>query len=162
MNVQTGQISENVELDNLDEDETDNFKREWRQRSARGGLFRHAHHPYHTHHHPQQLTSHRLHQPSSAGSRPAPLAIEHGASTSTSSRPHPKPSKHYPNSSHRPSLPQSDTIDLTEDTPVEEDVEEIPQLTSPNPPGVKRKVSTSSSSSSNDANSQRKHRQNRF
>jgi hypothetical protein len=155
MNVETGQISENVELENLDEEETDNFKKEWRQRSNQAGLPRHPHHPYHNHHHP--IVSNRLHHPSS-GSQ---LAIEHGVSTGSSNRQHQKSSKHHNNSSHRPKFHQSDTIDLTEDTPIEEDVEEIQQLPLPQPLPVKRKASTSSSSS-NDVNIQRKHRQNRF
>ena len=38
MNVQTGQISENIELENLDETETDDFKKEWRERSSHRGI----------------------------------------------------------------------------------------------------------------------------
>ncbi len=148
MNVETGQISENVELENLDEDETDDFKKEWRERSAHTGRLRHPHHPYH-----HQINSTRSYHPSS-GSQ---LAIEHRSSNGSSNRQHQKSSKHVNNSSHRPQFQHSDTIDLTEDTPVEDDVEEIEQLPLP----VKRKAS-SSSSSSNDVNIQRKHRQNRF
>jgi hypothetical protein len=144
MNVQTGQISENVELENLDEDETDDFKKEWRQRSAHTGLLRRPPHPYH-----RQLNSNRpYHSPSRSQ-----LAIEHGSSN----RQHQRPTKNVNHSSYRPQFHHSDTIDLTEDTPVEDDVEEIEQLPLP----VKRKAS-SSSSSSNDVNIQRKHRQNRF
>ncbi|UJR23626.1 hypothetical protein I4U23_026612 [Adineta vaga] len=161
MNVETGQISENVELENLDEEETDSFKKEWRQRSNQSSGFRHSHHPYHLKP-PHQLTSHRLHQPSAAPQ----LAIEHGGSTGSSSRTQQqqKPSKHYYHSSYRPAiLQQSDTIDLTEDTPVEDDIEEIQQLSSPKSLSVKRKASSSSSSSSSiDVNNQHKHRQHRF
>jgi hypothetical protein len=67
MNVETGQISENVELENLDETETDDFKNEWRQRSTRAGLHRHSYHPYH-----RQINSNRSHRPQ--------LAIEHASS----------------------------------------------------------------------------------
>ncbi|CAF0743402.1 unnamed protein product [Didymodactylos carnosus] len=35
LNAETGQISENVELENLDEEETEDFKNEWKQRSGR-------------------------------------------------------------------------------------------------------------------------------
>jgi cell envelope opacity-associated protein A len=133
MNVETGQISENVELENLDEDETDDFKKEWRQRSTHASLIRHPHHPYH-----HQINSNRFYQPSS-GSQ---LAIEHGSSN----RQYPRSSKHVNNSSHQPQFHHSDTIDLTDD------VEEIGQLPLP----VKRKAS------SNNVNIQRKHRQNRF
>jgi hypothetical protein len=136
MNAQTGQISENVELENLDEDETDNFKKEWRQRSAQAGIHRHPHRSYH---HRHQIDSHR---PTSRSQ----LAIEH---TSSSNRQHQKSSK------HRPQVHHSDTIDLTQDTPNEEDVQEIEQSSLP----VKRKAS---SSTVNDVNNQRKHRQNHF
>jgi hypothetical protein len=141
MNANTGQISENVELENLDEEETDDFKKEWRQRSAHAGLARRPHHSYHHHH---QIDSS---QPSSRSQ----LAIEH---TSSNRQPQ-KSSKHPNSSSHRPQFHHSDTIDLTEDTPVEEDIQEIEQVPLP----VKRKAS---SSSSNDVNNQRKHRQNHF
>ncbi len=137
MNVETGQISENVELENLDEDETDDFKKEWRQRSTQAGLVRHSHHPYH-----HQINSNHFYQPSSRSQ----LAIEHGSSN----RQYPRSSKYVNNSSHRPPFQYSDTIDLTDD------VEEIEQLPLP----AKRKAS--SSSSSNDVNIQRKHRQNHF
>ena len=73
MNVQTGQISENVELENLDENEADDFKKEWRQRSARAGVHRHSYHPYH-----RPINFNRSHRPSSGPQ----LAIEY-----TSSRP---------------------------------------------------------------------------
>ncbi len=135
MNVETGQISENVELENLDEDETDDFKKEWRQRSTHAGLIRHSHHPYHHHHH-HQINSNRSHHPSS-GSQ---LAIEH----TSSPRSHQRPTKNV----HRPQYHRPDTIDLTEDTPVEDDIEEIEQLPLP----VKRKAS------SHDVQTQRKHR----
>jgi len=119
MNVQTGQISENVELENLDENETDDFKKEWRQRSAHhAGLIRHSYHPYHQNH---------LYQPSSRSQ----LAIEHGSSN----RQRQKSSK----------IHHSDTIDLTKDTSTEDDIEEIEQLSLP----VKRKASTSSNNVNN-------------
>jgi hypothetical protein len=153
MNVQTGQISENVELENLDEEETDNFKKEWRHRSAHAGLIRRPHHHYH-----HQIGSNRLHHPASR-SQQAQLAIEHGSPTRLSNRQHQKPSKHFHNSSQRPQLHHSDTIDLTEDTPVEDDVEEIEQLPLSQALPVKRKASSSSSS---DIDAHRKHRQNRF
>ncbi|CAF1474190.1 unnamed protein product, partial [Adineta ricciae] len=147
MNVGTGQISENVELENLDEDETDNFKKEWRQKSAQAGFFRHSHHPYHSNA-AHQITSHRLHQPSVSSQ----LAIEHGASARSHNRQTQRPSKQY-----RAPLHQSDTIDLTEDTPVEDDIQEI------HPSQIKRKASaTFSSSPSVNMNNHHKHRQTRF
>ncbi|CAF2494408.1 unnamed protein product [Rotaria sp. Silwood2] len=154
MNTETGQISENVELENLDEDETDEFKNEWRQRSIRtGGGVRHSHHPYH-----HQIGLNR-HYNSSSRPQSGQLAIEHNSSAGLSSRQQKKSSKNVNNSSHRPQYHPSDTIDLTEDTPVEEDIEEIQQLPLPQSLSAKRKPS---SSSSNDMNTQRKHRQNRF
>ncbi|CAF0754115.1 unnamed protein product [Adineta steineri] len=157
MNVETGQISENVELENLDENETDGFKQEWRQRSTHAGIPRHPHHPYFNHHH--QITSNRLHHPSS-GSQPAQLAIEQGVPAEASNRSYQKSSASY-----RPDYHHSDTIDLTEDTPVEDDIQEIQELPAAQSSSAKRKASSSSSSSSslsNDVNNQRKHRQNRF
>ncbi|CAF1309075.1 unnamed protein product [Rotaria sp. Silwood1] len=153
MNTQTGQLSENVELENLDEDETDDFKQEWRQRSLHAGVARHSHHPYH---HP--IGSNR-HYNSSSRPQSRQLAIEHNSSAGLSSRQHKKSSKNSNNSSHRPQYHHSDTIDLTEDTPVEDDIQEIQQLPLSQSLSVKRKPS---SSSSNDMNNQRKHRQNHF
>jgi hypothetical protein len=154
MNVGTGQISENVELENLDEDETDDFKKEWRQRSANAGLHRRSHHHYH-----HQLGSNRHYHPSSRSQQQPQLAIEQGSSTGLSNRQHQKSSsKHMNNTSQRSQVRHSDTIDLTEDTPIVE-VEEIEQLPSPQSLSVKRKASSSSSSN---VDIQRKHRQNRF
>lgn len=150
MNVETGQISENVELENLDEEETDSFKREWRERSTRAGIARHPHHSFNHH----QLTSNRLYHPSSRGSHQPQLAIEHNPSN----RHHQKSSRHLNNSSQRPQFHHSDTIDLTNDSPIIEEVDEVEQLPLPQVLPVKRKASTSSS---NDINNQRKHRQNR-
>jgi len=151
MNIGTGQISENVELENLDEEETDDFKREWRERSARAGLSRRSHHPYH-----HQLASNRLYHHPSSGSHQPQLAIEHNSSTG--SRYHQKPSKYINNSSQRSHFHHSDTIDLTDDSPIIiQEVEEIEQLPLPQHLPVKRKAS-----SSNDVNIQRKHRQSRF
>jgi hypothetical protein len=116
MNVETGQISENVELENLDENETENFKKEWRQRSAHSDLLHHSHHPYH-----HQINSNRLYHPSSRSQ----LAIEHNSSN-----------RQHQKSSYRPHFNHSNTIDLTND-----DVEEIEQLPLP----TKRKGSSSSS-----------------
>lgn len=143
MNAETGQISENIELENLEEEETDNFKREWRERSARVGISRHSHHPYH-----HQITSnrHHRHQPQ--------LALEH---TSASNRYHQKPAKQIRNSSQRPLFHHSDTIDLTNDSPIIEEIDDTEQLPLPRPLPVKRKTSTTIES-----NSQRKYRQNRF
>lgn len=158
MNVGTGQISENVELENLDENETDDFNKEWRERSARAGLSRHPHHPYRQH----QLPSHRLYHPSPRSSQPQ-LAIEHSSSTAASSNRHhhhQKSSRHVNNASQRPEYQHSDTIDLTEDSPIIEEVEEIEQLPSSQTLPTKRKASTSSNDVNN--NHQRKHRQNRF
>jgi len=76
MNVETGQISENIELENLDEEETDSFKKEWRERSGRAGISRRPHHSYNHH----QLPSNRLYHPSSGGSHQPQLAIEHNSS----------------------------------------------------------------------------------
>lgn len=150
MNVETGQVSENVELENLDEEETDEFKREWRERSTRAGVPRYPHHSFshHHHHHHQALPSthtyHPTHQPQ--------LALEHRPSTG-SNRHHQRSGKV---SSHRiPSRP-SDTIDLTNDSPTIEEVEPVSQ---PQTFPGKRKAS---SSSSNGLDTQRKHRQNRF
>lgn len=86
MNVQTGQISENIELENLDETETDDFKTEWRERSSRSGI-----------HQPTQINSHL---PQIHPFRPQ-LAIEHHSTR----RRTPKPSQFH----------HSDTIDLTGD-----------------------------------------------
>lgn len=158
MNVETGQISENVELENLDEEETDSFKREWRERSGRTGISRRPHHSYN--HHP--IASNRLYHPSSSNLQQPQLAIEHNSSpvsSSSSNRHHQKASRHLNNSSQRPPFHHSDTIDLTNDSPIIEEVEEIEQLPLPQGLPVKRKAS---SSSSNDINTQRKHRQNRF
>jgi hypothetical protein len=63
------------------------------------------------------------------------------------------------NSSQRSHFHPSDTIDLTNDSPIVEEVEEIEQLPLPQTLPTKRKAS---SSSSNDIDIQRKHRQNRF
>ncbi|CAF3449403.1 unnamed protein product [Rotaria socialis] len=156
MNTTTGQISENVELENLDEDETDDFKTEWRQRSAHGGVnHRHPHHPYY-----QQIGSNRSFNPSS---RPqsAQLAIEHNSASGLSSRQHKKSPKNFNNLSHRPQHHYSDTIDLTGDTRIENDVEEIRHLPSPQSLSTKRKPSAAEGAS-NYINGQRKHRQNRF
>ena len=148
MNVQTGQISENVELENLDEDETDQFKHEWRERSARSGISRHPHHSFS--HHQQALPSNRVYHPT----HQPQLALEH-QSKSGSNRHHQRsarPSSHRISSSSQP----SDAIDLTHDSPIIEEIdsESMPQIY----PG-KRKAS---SSSSNGLDMQRKHRQNRF
>ncbi|CAF0730946.1 unnamed protein product [Rotaria sp. Silwood1] len=153
MNVETGQISENVELENLDEDETDSFKREWRQRSTLTGLSRRPHHSYHH----RQLASNHSHHPSSQSQ----LAIEHNSSNSSlSNRYHQKSSsKHINNLSQRPQFHRSDTIDLTDDSPKIEEIEEIEQSPSPQVLSAKRKAS---SSYTNDTDIQRKHRQNRF
>ncbi|CAM4755919.1 unnamed protein product [Rotaria magnacalcarata] len=142
MNTTTGQISENVELENLDEDEADNFKTEWRQRSAHGGVnYRHPHHPYY-----QQIGSNRSFNPSS---RPqsAQLAIEHNSASGLSSRQHKKSSKNFNNSSHRPQHHYSNTIDLTGDTRIENDVEEIRHLPSPQSLSTKRKPSAAEGAS---------------
>ncbi|CAF3093617.1 unnamed protein product [Rotaria socialis] len=153
MNVETGQISENVELENLDEDETDSFKREWRQRSALAGLVRRPHHPYHH----RQLAPNRLHYPSSGPVQPQ-LAIEQSTANGSASHRHNQKSSKYinNNSTQRSQLHRSDTIDLTDDTPK---IEEIEQSPLPHVLPVKRKAS---SSSSNNDDVQRKHRQNRF
>lgn len=96
MDAATGQILENVELENLDEEETDEFKKEWRQRSAQAGIMHHyPHHPYHP-----QIFSNRFYTPSS-GSQSTQLAIEHNASNGSSSRQHKKSSKNFDHSSHR-------------------------------------------------------------
>jgi hypothetical protein len=156
MNVSTGQISENVELENLDEEEADGFKREWRERSARAGLPRRPHHSYNHHH---QLPSNRLYHPSSGSHHPQ-LAIEHNSQIGLSSnRYHQKPSRHMNNLSQRSQFHHSDTIDLTEDSPIVEEIEEIEQLPLPQALPVKRKAS---SAAANDIDFQRKHRQNRF
>jgi hypothetical protein len=154
MNIGTGQISENVELENLDEEETDDFKREWRERSARAGLSRRSHHPHH-----HQLASNRLYHHPSSGSHQPQLAIEHGHSAgSSSNRYRPNSSKYTNSSSQHPKFHHSDTIDLTDDSPIIiQEVEEIEQLPLPQHLPVKRKAS-----SSNDVNIQRKHRQSRF
>ncbi|CAF1023086.1 unnamed protein product [Rotaria sordida] len=154
MHVGTGQISENVELENLDEDETDNFKKEWRERSTLAGLSRR---PQHSYHH-RQLASNRLHHPSSQPQ----LAIEHNSSNNLSSnRYHQKSSsKNINNLSQRPQYHRSDTIDLTDDSPKIEEIEEIEQSPLPQILPVKRKAS--SSSYTNDTDIQRKHRHNRF
>jgi hypothetical protein len=157
MNVETGQINENVELENLDEEETDEFKKEWRERSTRAGISRRPHHSYNHH----QLPSNRLYHPSSGSHQPQ-LALEHNSSTgSSSNRYHQKSSRHMNHSSQRPYFHHSDTIDLTDDSPIveEEEIEEIEQLPLPQVLPVKRKAS---SSSSNDVDAQRKYRQNRF
>ncbi|UJR25285.1 hypothetical protein I4U23_006637 [Adineta vaga] len=153
MNAETGQISENVELENLDEEETDSFKQEWRERSARAGLSRHSHHPYR---HQIPSNRHHYHHPTSGSHRPQ-LAIEHGpSSTSVSNRYRQKPPKQTHNFSQRPSYHHSDTIDLTNDSPIIEEVDDTEQLSLPRPLSVKRK------SSSTDLDNQRKYRQNRF
>jgi hypothetical protein len=155
MNVETGQISENIELENLDEEETDSFKKEWRERSGRSGISRRPHHSYNHH----QLPSNRLYHPSSGSHQPQ-LAIEHNSSIgSSSNRHHQKSSRHMNNSSQRSHFHHLDTIDLTNDSPIVEEVEEIEQLPLPQTLPTKRKAS---SSSSNDVDIQRKHRQNRF
>lgn len=162
MNVETGQISENVELENLDEDETDEFKREWRERSARAGISRHQHSSINNQH--RQLTSQRSHHPSS---HQTPLAIEH---SSASNRHQPKSSKHSNHHQHqhqhqqpsqRANFHRSDTIDLTRDSPIIEEVVDDDDERSPAPQtmSTKRKAS---SSNSNDLDTHRKHRQNRF
>lgn len=151
MNVETGQISENVELENLDEEETDQFKQEWRARSARAGIPRYPPHSFnhhHHHHHHQALPSNRPYQPT----QQPQLALEHRPS-SGSNRHHQRSAKAPSN--RIPSHP-SDTIDLTNDSPIIEEVESVSQ--SQTFPG-KRKAS---SSSSNGVDTQRKHRQNRF
>jgi hypothetical protein len=161
MNVETGQISENVELENLDEDETDSFKREWRERSTRAGISRHPHHSYNHHHH-HQLPSNRLYHPSSSSHQPQ-LALEHNSSngSSSSNRHHQKSSKHLNHPSQRTHFHHSDTIDLTNDSPIIQEVDELEQLRSTQALPTKRKAS-SSSSSTNGQDIQRKHRQNRF
>jgi hypothetical protein len=159
MNVETGQISENVELENLDEEETNDFKKEWRERSGRAGISRRPHHSYNHHHHHHQLPSNRLYHPSSGSHQPQ-LALEHNSSIeSSSNRHHQKSSRHMNHSSQRPLVRHSDTIDLTNDSPIVEEIEEIEQLPLPQVLPVKRKAS---SSSSNDIDIQRKHRQNRY
>ncbi|CAF0772527.1 unnamed protein product [Didymodactylos carnosus] len=120
LNAETGQISENVELENLDEEETEGFKNEWRQRS--GGLRQPT----------MALINHR--QP------PPLLAIEDVSSAprnrknqqrkqtvSTSPLPPPPPPREF----HR-----SDTIDLTDvpDSPLPNDDDN-------NRPHQKRKAS---------------------
>jgi hypothetical protein len=154
MNVETGQISENVELENLDEEETDNFKREWRERSGRSGVSRHPHHLFNHHHHHRhhhhQLPSNRFHHPTSNSHQPQ-LALEHNPSN----RHHQKPTKHVNHPSQRTHFNHSDTIDLTNDSPIVQEVEELEQSRSTS----KRKASTSSS---NGQDFQRKHRQNHF
>ena len=158
MNVETGQISENVELENLDEEQTDEFKREWRQRSVRAGIPRHSHHPYH-----HQITSSR-HHPASGSHQPQ-LALEH-SSSSAPNRHHKIPGRQLHHSSQRPTLHHSDTIDLTRDSPIIEEVDDDvdddnddEQLSLPQPLPVKRKASSSSSSGTD---MHRKHRQKRF
>ena len=131
MNVSTGQISENVELENLDEEETDSFKREWRQRSGRAGIPRRAHRHYRP-----ELTSNRHHRPIITEEvTDGPLAIE-----------------------YQPRQQQSDTIDLTtEETTNDDDVKEIEQTQTSRTTSMKRKAS---SLTSNDSTQQRKHRHN--
>ena len=152
MNVETGQMSENLELENLDEDETDDFKREWRQRSGHAGLQRHPNH--HHHHFHRQLASNRLHH---AAPQQPQLAIEHTPSTGTPNRHPSKSVKRVHNAPPQATIQHSDTIDLTEDTPHDDEVKEIEQLPLPEPVSVKRKASHSS-----EADTPRKHRQNRF
>ena len=170
MNVETGQISENVELENLDEEETDDFKREWRERSSRAGLSRHPHTSFNTNHHRHpQLTSHRSYHPSSQPTQQ--LALEH---SSTSNRHQPKSSKHSNNNHHhhhyhhqppsqRPNIHRSDTIDLTRDSPIIQEVDDDDDDNEQSPViqinSTKRKAS---SSNPNDLDINRKHRQNRF
>ena len=150
MNVQTGQISENVELENLDEEETDDFKREWRERSSRAGVPRHPHHSFT--HHQQALPSNRLYHPT----HQPQLALEHhSAAGSNRQQSHHHQRSGRP-SSHRMSSQPSDTIDLTHDSPI---IEEIDSPSMPQTYPGKRKAS---SSSSNGLDMQRKHRQNRF
>ncbi|CAF1137531.1 unnamed protein product [Adineta ricciae] len=154
MNVETGQISENVELENLDEEQTDEFKREWRQRSVRAGIPRHSHHPYH-----HQITSNR-HHPASGSHQPQ-LALEYSSSSGLN-RHHKRPVRQMQHSSQRPTLHHSDTIDLTRDSPIIEEVDDDDndeQLPLPQPLPVKRKASSSSSTSTD---MHRKHRQKRF
>lgn len=131
MNVSTGQISENVELENLDEEETDNFKREWRERSARAGVPRRAHRHYRP-----ELTSNRHHRPIiTEEATDGPLAIE-----------------------YQPRQQQSDTIDLTtEETTNDDDVKEIEQSQTSRTTSMKRKASCLTSK---DSTQQRKHRHN--
>lgn len=133
MNVETGQISENIELENLDEEETDSFKREWRERSNRTGLQRRAHR-----HFPLAVTSDRHHRPARTEPARAPLAIEY------------EPRQ-------RPERQRTDTIDLTEETTNDDDVKEIEQLPPSQPTSMKRKASWSAS---NETTHQRKHRHN--
>ena len=151
MNGRTGEISENVELENLDDDETDHFKNEWRQRSSQMGFLRHP--EQHFAHPP--MPSHRL-QHRSTGSHPAPsLALEHHPSAKSFHRSHEKPSKYEPSLSHRSHFRPAHTIDLTEDAPSNKDIEEINMLSS----SAKRKAP---SASSKDVRTQRRHRQNRL
>jgi len=109
MNATTGQISENVELENLDEDETEKFHQEWRQRSNPLNSHLHFQH-HHQHHHPQlhrlQHHPHRsAHRSNESQNAAAPLAIEHKSNRSTQNN-------------HRvPPLAQPEIIDLTDDFP---------------------------------------------
>ena len=152
MNVETGQMSENLELENLDEDETDDFKREWRQRSGHAGLQRHPNHHHHHHFH-RQLAPSRLHH---AAPQQPQLAIEHTPSTGTPNRHPSKSAKRVHTASQQATIQHSDTIDLTEDTPHDDEVKEIEQLPLPEPVSVKRKASHPS-----ETDTPRKHRQNR-
>ena len=151
MNGRTGEISENVELENLDDDDTDNFKNEWRQRSSQMGFLRHP--QQHFSHH--SIPSHRLQHRSTGSQLAPPLALEYHPSAKSFNRSHEKPAKYGTSLSHRPHFRPAHTIDLTGETPSDKDIEEINTLSS----SAKRKAP---SASSNDVRTQRKHRQNRF
>lgn len=150
MNTQTGQVSENIELENLDETETDQFKREWREKSARAGLPQRR-----SHYRPQAaLPSNRFEEVTSHQHR-GPLAIEYTGSQRNISEP--------VDSKNQRTLPRhSDTLDLTEDSTDDDhdDVQEIEAY--PEEQTVKSKSSSTkrkaSWSSSNEGPNQRKHR----
>lgn len=144
MNAQTGQISENVELENLDEEDAEQFNAEWRQRSADTGVFRYPQSRFH----PSNGSHQQLPQ-----SAHAPLAIEQRPTSSRSAHPPSQRSHHH---HHHPR--HSDTIDLTNETRYRSEMRVNGQL--PPPPPLKRKASASSS---NDIpTEQRRHRQHRF
>lgn len=80
MNAETGQISENVELENLEEEDTDEFQREWEQRTKCFTRNRHSQ-PTSQHQLSLQNSSYLHHQP--YRSQYAPLAIEQTATRPT-------------------------------------------------------------------------------
>lgn len=147
MDTKTGQISENVELENLHEEEADDFKNEWRQRLAQTSTIRDPHYPHHRH----QTASNRL-QNNASRFESSPVALEHDSSSRSSKQQNKSSSRNYNNTSHRPQYRYSDTIDLTNDTPVDDDIQEIQQLPSRQSSSTKPKPSTKLA---NDAHIQR-------